>query len=173
MTDVRIRRLEPDDWATMRDVRLAALAESPTAFGSTTAREVAFPESEWRRRIGNSPSFVAWRASEPVGLAGVINRKLLVPELADDEWELVGMWVRPDARGGGVADRLVGAVVDAVKAEQAERVTLWVADGNARAREFYIRFAFEPTGARQVFKRHDGSQFDEEQLAFPVGPDAG
>jgi len=168
MPNLQVRRLEPDDWFTMREVRLAALADSPDAFGSTTARETAFPEAEWRRRIRGSPPFVAWEGDEPVGLAGVKQNRATNA----DEWELVGMWVRPDARGGGVADKLVSAVVDAVKAEQADCLTLWVADGNARARGFYTRFGFEPTGARQVFKRDDGSQFDEEQLALPIGPDA-
>jgi GNAT superfamily N-acetyltransferase len=169
MANLQVRRLKPDDWLTMRQIRLAALADSPDAFGSTTAREIAFPEAEWRRRISGSPPFVAWQGEEPVGLAGVKQ----VGATRAGEWELIGMWVRPDARGGGVADKLVSAVIDAVKAEHAGSLTLWVADGNARARGFYTRFGFEPTGARQVFKRHDGSQFDEEQLALLVGPNAG
>ena len=168
MANLQVRRLEPDDWLTMREVRLAALADSPDAFGSTTAREIAFPEAEWRRRISSSPPFVAWQGDEPVGLVGVKQ----VDTTNADEWELIGMWVRPDARGGRVADELVSAVIDAVKAEHADCLTLWVADGNARARGFYTRFGFEPTGARQVFKRDDGSQFDEEQLAFPIGSNA-
>jgi len=171
MTDAIVRRLQAADWTMLRDVRLAALASAPEAFGSTLARELAFGEPDWRRRI-DSPSFVAWRDDEPVGLAGAVNRSEVDRQSSPGDWELVSMWVSPDARGSGVADLLAAAVVDAVKAAQAERLTLWVADGNARARAFYLRVGFQPTGARQVFRRHDGTSFAEEELAYDLLPDS-
>jgi Phosphoesterase family len=44
--------------------------------------------------------------------------------------------------------------------------TLWVADGNARARAFYVRAGFSPTGIRQTYTSHDGSAFEEEKLVM-------
>jgi len=166
-----VTRLAVDDWAVGRAVRLAALADAPEAFGSTMARELAFDEAEWRRRISTAPSFVAWRSGEPVGLVGVLNRAELGGQGANRGWELVSMWVSPEARGTGAADLLVSAVVDAVKAAHADQVTLWVAADNARARAFYVRFGFMPTGARQEFRRHDGSVFDEDELSLDLRSD--
>jgi GNAT superfamily N-acetyltransferase len=166
--DVRVRRVQPGDWGALRAVRLAALTDAPGAFGSTVERESAFDEAEWRRRAANWPNFIAWRGDEPVGLVAVIAHEEDDRAGSRRVWELVAMWVSPDARGSGSAELLVSAVVEAVKAESADQLTLWVADGNARARAFYLRAGFRPTGLRQTFRRHDGSAFDEEQLVLPL-----
>ena len=78
------------------------------------------------------------------------------------------MWVSPDARGSGAADLLVSAVTEVVRAESANRLVLWVADGNARARAFYLRAGFRPTGVRQTYQRLDGSALEEEKLVMPL-----
>jgi ribosomal protein S18 acetylase RimI-like enzyme len=168
VTGVRVRRAQPGDWVAVRAVRLAALADAPGAFGSTIERELAFDEAEWRRRAARTPTFIAWRGDEPVGLVAVVARPDGDGAGPGREWELVSMWVSPDARGGGSADQLVSAVVEVVKAESAGQLTLWVADGNARARAFYVRAGFRPTGIRQTFRRDDGSAFDEEKLVMPL-----
>ena len=168
MTAVRVRRVRPGEWALLRAVRLAALADAPAAFGSTTAREVAFGEAEWRRRATSAPNFIAWREDEPVGLVTVIGRGSDGETGPPAEWELVSMWVSPDARGSGAADLLVSAVTEVVRAESANRLVLWVADGNARARAFYLRAGFRPTGVRQTYQRLDGSALEEEKLVMPL-----
>jgi ribosomal protein S18 acetylase RimI-like enzyme len=153
----------------LRAVRLAALADAPEAFGSTAARERDFDEAEWRRRAAGTPTFIAWRADEPVGLVAVISRPRDGPA-PGAEWELVSMWVSPDARGSGAADLLVSAAVGAARASSAGHVALWVAEGNARARAFYVRAGFRPAGVRQTYRRDDGSCFEEEKLVMPVAP---
>jgi ribosomal protein S18 acetylase RimI-like enzyme len=168
MTPVRVRRVQPGEWATLRALRLAALADAPDAFASTMGQELAFDEAEWRRRAANTPTLIAWRGDEPVGLAAVASRQDGAGAGARREWQLVSMWVSPDARGSGSADLLVAAAADVARAESADRLTLWVADGNARAGAFYRRAGFRPTGIRQTFQRRDGSAIDEEKLAMPL-----
>lgn len=161
---VTIRLLTADDWAELRAARLAALAEAPYAFASTMAREQEFTEETWRSRAGRGTTFGAWRGGAIVGLATG-----LPPEPERPEWHLVGMWVSPDVRGQGVADSLVEAVCDQAKQAGAAAMTLWVTEVNGRARTFYRRLGFAPTGSRQLV-RPDEPDHWEEELARRLTP---
>ena len=140
---IHIRRATPADWQVLRDVRLRALADSPSAFGSTLAREQAFGEADWRRRLESGYCFLAWADDRPVGcVAGIAD------EDPPGEHQLVAMWVEPDHRGTSAATELVEAVCGQARADGAVAVRLSVADGNDRARRFYERLGFVPTGER-------------------------
>ena len=178
-SDVQVRRARPDEWATVRDVRLAALADAPDAFASTLSRELARTEPQWRSRITAWPWFLAWHAGTPAGLvAAVPDQPASGPPAAVAPpgpparglraWHLVSMWVSPRVRGTGVADLLVGAAVDHARAVGAPQITLWVTVGNARARAFYRRMGFTPTGRRQAYPREGADALDEEEFARPV-----
>ena len=138
-----VRRLQPDDWPVLRDIRLTALADSPSAFASTLDRERAFTEADWRWRITNGCSVVATDSAlgEPVGLAGGY--------LHDGVPELIAMWVHPASRGGGAADALVEAVAGWAREQGSDRLILWVVEGNDRAERVYRRLGFDHTGAAQ------------------------
>ena len=62
------------------------------------------------------------------------------------------MWVAPARRGQGVADGLVEAVCEQARQAGAGTITLWVTEVNDRARAFYRRLGFAPTGARQLVR---------------------
>jgi ribosomal protein S18 acetylase RimI-like enzyme len=158
VASVIIRGLTTQDWRQLRDARLAALAEAPYAFASTLAREEAFTDGTWRERAGSGRTFGAWRDEEIVGLATGF------PEEPSTGWHLVGMWVAPDYRGQGVADELVSAVCDLARQSSATSVRLWVTDVNDRARAFYRRLGFVPSGQRQQLRPGEW----EEELSRPV-----
>ena len=164
---VQIRRIEPEEWATVRRVRLAALADAPGAFASTLDSELRLDETTWRERVAAWPWFLAWRDGEPVGLVAVVTEQ---PGGASG-WHLISMWVSPQVRGSGVADGLVAAVTAHARAAGVSTVTLWVAARNDRARGFYERMGFRPTGVRQTYQRDDAPDLDEEELALDLaGP---
>ena len=134
----------PGEWAVLREVRLSALLDAPAAFASTHAREVAYGEAEWRARIARGPWWLAYAEGVPVGLVAGYRR--------DDDGDvrhLVAMWVDPQHRGTPAATLLVGAVCAWAAEGGAGVVSLWVADGNPRARRFYERLGFTGTGERQ------------------------
>jgi ribosomal protein S18 acetylase RimI-like enzyme len=149
-----VRLLVADDWAELRDARLAALAEAPYAFSSTLAREQEFTEQIWRERAGSGRTFAAFDGGAIVGLATGL------PE--DGQWHLVGMWVSPKVRGTGIADRLVVAVCGLARQCGFTAVTLWVTEMNGRARAFYRRLGFAPTGGRQLVRPDETDHWEEE-----------
>ena len=139
MTDVEIVRIGADEWESFRDLRLGALREAPYAFMSRYDDWVRAPEQRWRDRLANVPlNVVARRDGQLVGMAsGILD--------GEHEAELISMWVDPVARGSGVADALVGAVVEWARA--AGRTTyLMVRSDNARAIAAYTRAGFVDLG---------------------------
>jgi GNAT superfamily N-acetyltransferase len=146
---VAVREVSPDDWETLREVRLAALREAPQAFGSTYAREAPFTEEQWRGRFNaRSVTFFGYlpQTPEPAGLAGLY--------VADGVPDLVSMWVRPSARGHRVGKALITAAADWVKAHDHDAFFLWVTESNTAARTLYERCGFAPTGERQPLPSH-------------------
>ena len=151
-----VRDITVDDWKLLRDVRLDALSEAPSAFGSTYDREAAFTEEQWRMRVtGRSVTFFGYSdpgllanpldpastEGDPAGLAGV--------HVEEQEAELVSMWVRPSARGQGVGQVLVKAAVLWAQERGYPALYLWVTETNDTARRLYERCGFTPTGERQ------------------------
>ncbi len=141
-----VREAQPDEWQTLRDIRLAALREAPYAFGSTYAREAPFTPEQWRARLAaRAINFFAYTQESanalPAGLAGVF--------VDDGMADLVSMWVRPAARRLGVGQALVETAAGWAKARDHDTLYLWVTESNSPARKLYERCGFTPTGDRQ------------------------
>ena len=125
-----------------RDIRLAALIDSPRAFASTWAREAYFDEATWLERAVRTPSWLAFDGERPAGTVTLWRD----PERPEGEVHLVGMWVATVARGTGLADLLVRTAADAAREMGYTRLSLDVADENLPARRCYERNGFTPTG---------------------------
>jgi GNAT superfamily N-acetyltransferase len=132
-----VRALLPDDWETLRSIRLAALLDAPYAFASSYESALARTEREWRAWPAGGVAFGAYVAGEPVGMvAGT-------PVPDDPETaHLIAMWVAPAVRGTGVAESLIDAVVTWAARQGCRSVLLEVATGNDRAAGAYLRNGF-------------------------------
>jgi len=117
------------------------------AFGSTLAREEAFPEHVWHERAAGGAcgderaTFIAERDGQWIGLATGL--------AADPDGSgpvLVGMFVEPAERGRRVGVALVEAVTAWARAHGATRLSLWATSTNARAIALYERCGFRPAG---------------------------
>lgn len=138
-----VERVTAASWRTYRDVRLAALIDSPRAFWMTYAESAGTTDEQWRERCATGgPTWLALDDGRPVGTVGLWH----TPDQPPDEVVLVGMWVATVARGTDVATRLVGTALTSAAASGFRRVVLDVAHENGRARAFYARMGFRATG---------------------------
>jgi len=157
MVFVYISVATPDQWELIREVRLRGLSEAPEAFCSTTQREVALGEEDWRARAGRSHLVLAFPGTDDVPGENddfaAIGTASGVPDPHEAGGrELVGMWVDPSSRGVGVADALIDEIARWASAEGATSLALWVAEDNARARHRYEKCGFTVTGEREPMR---------------------
>jgi GNAT superfamily N-acetyltransferase len=149
---VLVRAATAADWQALRDIRLDSLREAPDAFAVSYAEDAAVTEAQWRDRAGGQwTMFLAFvpglsvahpGQEQPAGMAGCF------PAEAGSV-HLVAMFVRPAARGRGVGEALIEAVLGWARDHGAASLDLWVTEANKPARRLYERCGFTPTGARQ------------------------
>ena len=154
-----IRRLEPADVELLKRLRLAALLDAPSAFGSSHEREVAFADDEWRWRLRpeGHPTFVWGDATSSDGMVVAVRHS--------DEPDIVhlnAMWVRPSARRRGVGDALVAHVVTWAAERSATLGRLHVTAGNEPAERLYRRHGFAPTGVTETRDRDGATEIEME-----------
>ena len=138
MTEVR--QIKRDEWPLLKQVRLAALGDSPDAFSGTLDEARELPDATWQQRAAGSTSFsaVAIDAVGPVGIA------VGLPDPEDTTRAyLVSMWVAPTHRGTNIAGSLVDLVESWAATHGAGTLFTAVTKSNTRAEAFYRKCGFE------------------------------
>ncbi|MET9955375.1 GNAT family N-acetyltransferase [Streptomyces sp. NPDC006339] len=165
--DYSIRVIRADEWEKVRELRLAALRDPVAAIAFLETHEDAAgrPDGFWRERAegaaGTGPGRVRQFVAETPDGRWIGTVTVLVERPSDDvrfgeraevdQTHLVGVYVRPEARGGGVIDALFRAAVEwswALPEPEIRRVRLYVHEDNVRAAAFYRRFGFVPSGEK-------------------------
>lgn len=161
---VRVRPVVASEWAELRAIRLHSLEDSPAAFGSAWATEIAYPDRVWRERAVPTPDRRMWsarREQEWLGLVGAVRE-------ADARIQLVSMWVDPAGRRQGVARTLIAAVIDWHRVTAGSGLYLWVNAENHAARRCYEREGFQLTGLRLPLPSNPARVRVEMRLATPA-----
>jgi ribosomal protein S18 acetylase RimI-like enzyme len=165
MSDVTVKALGGEDWQAFREVRLAALRESPEAFASSYDTEVDYDEDLWRVRLARSERLLACDGDEPVGMVSLGQAE------EDGVAELFGMWVSPSRRGSGVAWSLTHAAALHARAAGRRALKLWVSTDNGRAVAFFSSYGFRPTDQRRPMTTD--AEVEELAMVVPLGDDPG
>jgi ribosomal protein S18 acetylase RimI-like enzyme len=132
-----IRSTEITDWMLLKQVRLAALLDTPTAFGVSYQTAAKYNNEQWKERASSTGTefWLAFERDRAVGMIGAA--------VSDaNRYNLIGMWVEPAARGSKAATQLVEAVKARAMENGFDRVFLDVSPDNARASNFYLNQGF-------------------------------
>lgn len=154
--------MDEGEWVTLREMRLAALRESPGAFLSSHSEELAFEEQKWRAEFVRGEWTVEIRNDKPIALVGV-TREQATPS---DECYLEYLWVSPGFRRRGVAMDLVKNVLRRLLNLGFATIWLWVLDGNEPARRLYEKCGFTSTGLTQRPRRSPWRSEELMRLIF-------
>ncbi len=173
MTEITVRRLAEEDWSEYRETRLRALKESPEFFVASAEEEVEYPEERWRDRVRRSQRLLAEREGSTLGVVSVGSENT-----ADDTvCELFGLWVAPDARGSGVARRLMEAAARTARESEMRHLVYWVGTDNGRAVAFASSFGFRPTDNRRPMPIRGAEVHDEDAeemaMVLPLSTSSG
>ncbi|MCE1118732.1 MULTISPECIES: GNAT family N-acetyltransferase [Pseudomonas] len=134
---MEIRLTTMQDWQRLKQVRLAALVDTPTAFGVSYQTAARYTDEQWQKRASSTGTafWLAVLGDEPLGMVGAA--------VSDaGRFNLIGMWVDPAARGSGAAAGLVEAVKARALQCGYDRVFLDVSPENTRAASFYLKQGF-------------------------------
>jgi len=148
---VVIRPIQPGEGATLRDIRLRAIRDTPDAFAVSLADTLAQTDEGWiawatRNATGDaSIMYVAEDAGTWIGMAGAMRDTSGPEEVA----HLISMWVDPVYRGRGLGRQLVEHVVGWAEHRGVGRLELWVTAHNTAAIELYARRGFRMIGESQ------------------------
>ncbi|GAA3232288.1 GNAT family N-acetyltransferase [Dactylosporangium siamense] len=158
-----IRAVRGEDWQLAKELRLAALQDpvASIAFLDTYERSVVQADEFWQGRTADAAEGRTvrqligedgdgrWLGTvtvlvEPAGVQDYFGH---TPAVA--QTHVVGVYVRPEARGTGLAPALFEAALAwswALPDPKIERVRLYVHEDNARARALYEKAGFTRTG---------------------------
>jgi RimJ/RimL family protein N-acetyltransferase len=150
------RRLNPADADAYRAIRIEGLTHEPAAFGSTIEEEGGKPADFWTSRLSNSFMFGLFDGESLVGVAGFYLEGM---EKVRHRAHVVGVYLRPAARGKGAGATLLKAVIDEAR-RQALQLHLAVTTDNEPARRLYERMGFvvygeDPRGLRVGDRYYD------------------
>ncbi|MFD8705249.1 GNAT family N-acetyltransferase [Kitasatospora sp. NPDC059648] len=159
-----IRRVRTGEWEQVKEIRLAALQDpiAHLAFLDTYENAAARPDEFWQERTaGAAEGESVWQAvaeaadgrwlgtttvlvEQPGGDGALAGDVVTVPQA-----HVVGVYVRPEARGTGLAHDLIRAAQEwawSLTEPRLQRVRLYVHEDNARAEAMYVRAGFKHSG---------------------------
>ena len=160
--EILIRPSRPEEWAAYRELRLEALKNHPTAFGSDYEETLAHPDSYWQERMqlddDRDALFLAELEEKLIGMTGIHRDNGKKGRHAAMVW---GVYVRKGWRGLRIADELIRLCLDWGIRHGVVIARLGVATTNTAAIHCYERCGFSNYGIERKSMLYNGVYSDE------------
>lgn len=161
-----IRVLKREDAPHWRDLRLEALRLAPTAFGGSYAQAAALDVETIAQRMPSDDSADAiFAAFVDESLVGAAAFHIPSDEKQRHKGLLWGVYVREAARGAGVGEKLVRAVIERAR-QHVAILQLTVGVHSRPARAIYDQLGFVAYGTERKALRVGGIDYDEVLMAL-------
>ena len=164
-----IRQLTESDLCSYRALRLQALTECPTAFGATPASERALGDAQILSRFGSTPGQAMWGGFDADRrLCATLGMYREQGEKTAHKGHLFAMYVAAQARGQGLARRLLETAVEHGRALNLRQLMLGCNAGNGNALRLYGQAGFSEYGREPAALYVDGKYFDEVLMVMKL-----
>jgi ribosomal protein S18 acetylase RimI-like enzyme len=164
-----ITRLPVERWREYRELRLRALKTDPQAFGQSYEEAVKHPEERWRQRLIDADQGKSWlvfaeRAGTLIGISGAYQWP---EDIEANRAMIVAVFVDEFARGRGIGERLMQAVMDELAAAGLASAILAVNPVQTAAVRLYEKLGFRVTGT-EINLMGTGEQCEETVMERPL-----
>lgn len=159
-----IRIIEEADAADFWNLRLRGLKEDPEAFGASYNDSVNMPLEDIRKRLAKTEdNFVLGAFNpKPCGMLGFFRRQ---GERARHKGFIWGVYVAPEARGTGLARRLMNECVERAKTmDGLEELILTVSVTQDAAMKLYESMGFKEYGHEVKALKQGDIYIDEKMM---------
>ena len=157
-----IRRLIASDAVAFQALRLDALRESPSAFGSSYEEECDTPLATIEARLAPDSGRYLFGAFDGAALGAIVGVGREEQRKARHKAFIRAMYVAPALRGQGIGRRLFAhALAFAAAIDGVRQVSLSLTAGNRAALELYASLGFKVCGQEPDALCVDGVYYDD------------
>lgn len=165
-SSVEIRSLDVTDWEAFRQIRLQAIADSPSAVWPTHDEEAGRTVDELQARINMTATqvvFGAFSGGELAGIAGLRREPLAQVAHKAVLW---GVFVNPALRKQGIARQLFAQILAHARVAGILQIQLCVNADNSNAKSLYQSLGFQSYGLEPRAMRVGDRFYDEEHMVL-------